>query len=156
MTRRTTNESRSPRDALAGCRRRAELRMQRTDSASAKSEARIDLPPMPDVKYVSAYTHPYGMNYVKVEAVSLVTGLSGTGSDPPPTPQRAAAARRNETSRRGESQRGARVRRTRRWFWCGHFCDPAFRKAIASTSKFAFRPGAKPRACATVGCFRRG
>src|SRR5690242_3013958 len=53
-------------------------------------EARIDLPTMPDVKYVSTYTHPYGMNYVKVEAVSLVTGLNGTGSDPPPTPQRAA------------------------------------------------------------------
>jgi flagellar basal body P-ring protein FlgI len=53
-------------------------------------EARLDLPPMPDVKYVSAYTHPYGLNFVKVEAVSLVTGLNGTGSDPPPTPQRAA------------------------------------------------------------------
>src|SRR6478672_8201920 len=53
-------------------------------------EARIDMPPMPDVKYVSAYTHPYGMNYVKVEAVSLVTGLAGTGSDPPPSPQRSA------------------------------------------------------------------
>src|ERR1043165_5067582 len=53
-------------------------------------EARIDLPPMPDVKYVSEYTHPFGMNYVKIEAVSLVTGLPGTGSDPPPTPQRAA------------------------------------------------------------------
>jgi flagellar basal body P-ring protein FlgI len=53
-------------------------------------EARLDLPPMPDVKYVSQYTRPYGMNYVKVEAVSLVTGLAGTGSDPPPTPQRAA------------------------------------------------------------------
>jgi flagellar basal body P-ring protein FlgI len=53
-------------------------------------EARLDLPPMPDVKYVSAYTHPFGLNFVKVEAVSLVTGLSGTGSDPPPTPQRAA------------------------------------------------------------------
>ena len=53
-------------------------------------EARLDLPPMPDVKYVSEYTHPYGMNYVKLEAVSLVTGLAGTGSDPPPTPQRAA------------------------------------------------------------------
>jgi flagellar basal body P-ring protein FlgI len=52
-------------------------------------EARIDLPPMPDVRYVSGYTHPYGMNYTKVEAVSLVTGLAGTGSDPPPTPQRA-------------------------------------------------------------------
>src|SRR5215470_17062353 len=53
-------------------------------------EASLDLPPMPDVKYVSTHTHPFGMNYVKVEAVSLVTGLSGTGSDPPPTPQRAA------------------------------------------------------------------
>src|SRR5688572_15687883 len=52
-------------------------------------EARLDLPPMPDVKYVSEYTRPYGMNLVKVEAVSLVTGLAGTGSDPPPTPQRA-------------------------------------------------------------------
>jgi flagellar basal body P-ring protein FlgI len=45
---------------------------------------------MPDVKYVSEYTHPYGMGYAKLEAVSLVTGLAGTGSDPPPTPQRAA------------------------------------------------------------------
>ncbi|HVT29414.1 MAG TPA: flagellar basal body P-ring protein FlgI [Lacipirellulaceae bacterium] len=53
-------------------------------------EARIDMPPMPDVRYVSQYTHPFGMNYVKIEAVSLVTGLDGTGSDPPPTPQRAA------------------------------------------------------------------
>lgn len=53
-------------------------------------EARIDMPPMPDVKYVSEFTHPHGMNYVNVEAVSLVTGLAGTGSDPPPTPQRAA------------------------------------------------------------------
>jgi flagellar basal body P-ring protein FlgI len=53
-------------------------------------EARLDLPPMPDVKYVSAYTQPYGMNYLQIEAVSLVTGLAGTGSDPPPSPQRAA------------------------------------------------------------------
>jgi flagellar basal body P-ring protein FlgI len=53
-------------------------------------EARLDKPPMPDVKYVSGYTHPFGMNYVTVEAVSLVTRLAGTGSDPPPSPQRAA------------------------------------------------------------------
>src|SRR5262245_31428439 len=52
-------------------------------------EASLELPPMPDVKYISTHTHPFGMNYVKVEAVSLVTGLAGTGSDPPPTPQRA-------------------------------------------------------------------
>jgi flagellar basal body P-ring protein FlgI len=44
---------------------------------------------MPDVKYVSQYTHPYGMDFVKVEGVSLVTGLVGTGSDPPPGRQRA-------------------------------------------------------------------
>jgi flagellar basal body P-ring protein FlgI len=52
-------------------------------------EARIDMPPVPDAKYVSEFTHPYGMNFVKIEAVSLLTGLAGTGSDPPPTPQRA-------------------------------------------------------------------
>jgi flagellar basal body P-ring protein FlgI len=45
---------------------------------------------MPDVKYVSSYTHPYGMNYVRVEAVTLVTGLAGTGSDPAPSSRRAA------------------------------------------------------------------
>ena len=39
---------------------------------------------------ISDVAHPYGMNYVKLEAVSLVTGLSGTGEDPPPTSQRAA------------------------------------------------------------------
>ena len=39
------------------------------------------------------------MNYVKVEAVSLVTGLAGTGSDPPPSPQRAALL--DEMNRRG-------------------------------------------------------
>ena len=32
-------------------------------------EARLDLPPMPDVKYVSEYTHPYGMNFAKIEAL---------------------------------------------------------------------------------------
>ena len=31
----------------------------------------------------------YGDDYVKVEAVGLVTGLAGTGEDPAPSPQRA-------------------------------------------------------------------
>jgi flagellar basal body P-ring protein FlgI len=39
---------------------------------------------------VGAVAHPYGMNYVKVENVALVTGLAGTGEDPTPSPQRAA------------------------------------------------------------------
>jgi flagellar basal body P-ring protein FlgI len=52
-------------------------------------EAGLNLPPTPDVHLIAEYTHAYGMSPVKVEAVSLVTGLAGTGSDPPPSPQRA-------------------------------------------------------------------
>lgn len=48
---------------------------------------------------VSAVAHPYGMNYVKVENVALVTGLAGTGEDPAPSPQRAALL--SEMNRRG-------------------------------------------------------
>jgi len=39
---------------------------------------------------VGNLAHPYGMKYVKLESVALVTGLSGTGDDPPPSSQRAA------------------------------------------------------------------
>jgi len=62
-------------------------------------EASLDLPPTPDVTLISEYTHPYGLNFVKIEAVSLVTGLAGTGSDPPPSPQRAALL--DDMKRRG-------------------------------------------------------
>jgi flagellar basal body P-ring protein FlgI len=89
VTRRTTNDSAfgglrflAAAVVLCGCSGPI-LRPQ-------SPEARVDMPLMPDVKYVSEYTHPFGMDYVKVESVSLVTGLAGTGSDPPPTPQRAA------------------------------------------------------------------
>lgn len=43
----------------------------------------------PEVKLISDLARPYGLNYVKVEAIGLVTGLKGTGSDPPPSSQRA-------------------------------------------------------------------
>lgn len=43
-----------------------------------------------DAHFISTFTHPTGANYVKVEAISLCTGLDGTGGDPPPTAQRAA------------------------------------------------------------------
>jgi flagellar basal body P-ring protein FlgI len=66
---------------------------------SQSPEANLDLPPTPDVPLIAEYTHPYGLNYVKVESVSLVTGLAGTGSDPPPSPQRAALL--DEMNRRG-------------------------------------------------------
>jgi len=42
------------------------------------------------VKLVGDLAVPYNMFPVKVEAVGLVVGLNGTGSDPAPSPQRAA------------------------------------------------------------------
>lgn len=50
-------------------------------------------------KLVGDVAKPYGNNYVKVESVALITGLSGTGEDPAPSPQRAAML--NELQIRG-------------------------------------------------------
>ncbi|MCA9261111.1 MAG: flagellar basal body P-ring protein FlgI, partial [Planctomycetales bacterium] len=47
-------------------------------------------PVAPDVQLVGSVAHPYGMTYTKIENVALVSGLPGTGEDPPPSPQRAA------------------------------------------------------------------
>lgn len=55
------------------------------DQKSLKELADDDTPDL-----ISKFTHPFGLDYVKVEAISMVTGLAGTGEDPPPTPQRAA------------------------------------------------------------------
>jgi flagellar basal body P-ring protein FlgI len=40
------------------------------------------------VRLVGDFVSPWGLNYLKIESIALVTGLSGTGSDPPPSPQR--------------------------------------------------------------------
>lgn len=42
------------------------------------------------VKLVGDLAVPFGMNYISIESVGLVTGLPGTGSDPSPSPQRAS------------------------------------------------------------------
>ncbi len=47
-------------------------------------------PDGPRTLLVGELAVPYGMFPTKVEAVGLVTGLKGTGSDPAPSPQRAA------------------------------------------------------------------
>jgi len=44
----------------------------------------------PQVQLVRDLAVPFGLFPIQVEAVGLVTGLKGTGSDPPPSPQRAA------------------------------------------------------------------
>jgi hypothetical protein len=41
-----------------------------------------------DVETVGDLTRPFGVLGQKVESIALVTGLAGTGSDPPPGPQR--------------------------------------------------------------------
>ncbi len=45
---------------------------------------------IPETRLVGDMAVPFGMFPVKIEAVGLVTGLRGTGSDPRPSPQRAA------------------------------------------------------------------
>ncbi|MCG8449729.1 MAG: flagellar basal body P-ring protein FlgI [Pirellulales bacterium] len=53
-------------------------------------EAQLSDKDSPKALMVGDVAHPYGLGYVKLEAVALVTGLAGTGEDPPPSPQRAA------------------------------------------------------------------
>lgn len=66
---------------------------------AALSDANLKLDPPSQTQLVSAVAHPYGLNYVKVENVALVTGLAGTGEDPAPSSQRAALL--SEMNRRG-------------------------------------------------------
>ncbi|MEO0531840.1 MAG: flagellar basal body P-ring protein FlgI [Planctomycetota bacterium] len=65
----------------AGC---ASSVFQRDSEEALENLAKSNTP------LISDYAHPYGLNYVKVESVALVTGLDGTGGDPPQSPQRAA------------------------------------------------------------------
>jgi hypothetical protein len=41
-----------------------------------------------DTKLVGDYTVPFGLNSQRIERAALITGLAGTGSDPPPNAQR--------------------------------------------------------------------
>lgn len=54
-------------------------------------------PEQPSTKLVGDIAVPYGMHPLRVEAVGLVTGLHGTGSDPSPSPQRAALLEEMQT-----------------------------------------------------------
>ena len=42
------------------------------------------------VQLVGDLAVPFGLNSIQIDSVGLVTGLPGTGSDPPPSPQRSA------------------------------------------------------------------
>ena len=73
------------------------------DAATALEELAEETTP-----FISRYAHPLGLNSVKVEAIALVTGLDGTGEDPPPTSQRAALL--DEMNRRNVDKPNAVLR----------------------------------------------
>ncbi|HWB01256.1 MAG TPA: flagellar basal body P-ring protein FlgI [Pirellulales bacterium] len=50
-----------------------------------------------EVTLIGDISVPFGMNYIPIESVALVTGLPGTGSDPPPSPQRGAVLAEMQT-----------------------------------------------------------
>ena len=54
------------------------------------SKPSFDPAPISNSTLVSDVAHPYGLGYIKLEAVSMATGLAGTGEDPAPSPQRAS------------------------------------------------------------------
>jgi flagellar basal body P-ring protein FlgI len=54
-------------------------------------------PEDPQTLLVGDLAVPTGMHFVRVEAVGLVTGLHGTGSDPAPSPQRSALLEEMQT-----------------------------------------------------------
>ena len=66
---------------LSGCSCWNGVRSQSPDSEEARQSR-------PRPQLVGDMAVPFGMYPVQVEAVGLVTGLNGTGSDPAPSPQR--------------------------------------------------------------------
>jgi flagellar basal body P-ring protein FlgI len=65
--------------SLAGCTAPL-LRGQTPEIEPAAEEDRLEL--------IGDYTRPFGLNWIKLESIALVTNLANTGSDPPPGEQR--------------------------------------------------------------------
>src|SRR5262249_40943320 len=74
--------------ALTGCAGPA-LRSQSPEEFAADLESSTQL--------IGDVARPYGDDYVKIEAVGLVTGLASTGEEPAPSPQRAMLLREMQT-----------------------------------------------------------
>ena len=93
---------------------------------------------------------PYGMHPIKVEAVGLVTGLPGTGSDPEPSPQRDELL--GEMKAYGVSSPNQVLSSGTASLVLGaDIYAPGFSREIISTSKFAYRRAAAPPACEAAG-----
>jgi flagellar basal body P-ring protein FlgI len=74
---------------LAGCT--SPLLLTSSEVQDSKTLAELTPEPAEDgVLLVKDVSLPWGLNYITLEGVGLVTGLAKTGSDPPPSPQRSA------------------------------------------------------------------
>lgn len=73
--------------SLAGCTSSVILPNQ---AETPPEVTQADLPVDTGTTLLKEVVSPWGMNYLKIESVGLITGLHGTGSDPPPSPQRSA------------------------------------------------------------------
>ena len=134
----------------------AVLRMQRTDSAAAESGS-ADRSAADAGREVRLGVHASVRHELREGRSGFARDRTGRHRLRSAADAAAGrAARRNEAPRSGESQRSARLAEHVDGAGARRSCDPAFRKAIGSTSKFAFRAAAKPRASATAGCSRRG
>ncbi len=69
---------------LAGCTSWPSWNMLSRFQSPAEQE------PVPKARLVGDMAVPFGLEPVRIENVGLVTGLPGTGHDPPPSPQRSA------------------------------------------------------------------
>ena len=61
-----------------------------TEEIAEIKDLNLDLELDEEVRLIRDVTVPWGIHYLKLEGVALVTGLDRTGSDPPPSAQRAA------------------------------------------------------------------
>ena len=77
------------------------------------------------------------MNPIQIDAVGLVTGLPGTGSDPPPSPQRSALIAEMQTRGVNNPKQTAGVEHGRTGAGARRACGLAFKRETTSTSRSA-------------------
>lgn len=67
-----------------------------------KNEVEVFVPRVddlePDLEFVGDLTRAWGLGYMKIEGIALITNLRGTGSDPPPNDRREALREEMKTN----------------------------------------------------------
>ena len=125
----------------AGGLRGPALRSQSPEEFAADLESNTQL--------VGDVARPYGDDYVKVEAVGLVTGLAATGEDPSPSPQRAMLL--HEMQMRGVANPNQVLANpANALVLVRGFLPPGAKRGTISTWKCKFRHVAAQAACGAV------